>query len=265
MRVVLVAAIAVLLGACSAVKAQEDTAEPAVTVHSLTINASDLPAAETQRLAQKFQGGKYVPEELAERVLQAVRDEGYFEAKCRLDGVKDSEDGQTADIQLRVTAGSQYKLAGIRFTGSTLFPAQQARALFEIEDGALFNATAIGRGLERLKDLYAESGYINVGGVPTPQIDESRHTVALTIDVDQGKQFYFGRLLLDGVEPKAGTAQSLQAAWASLHPKPYSPRVLNDWLTAHAPYWPGEGQPIDHVKSMQNPETQQVDVVVQFP
>jgi hypothetical protein len=50
-----------------------------------------------------------------------------------------------------------------------------------------------------------------------------------------------------------------------VHEKPYSPKLLNDWLTAHAPYWPADGQPIDHVKLMENPETQRVDVVVEFP
>ena len=57
----------------------------------------------------------------------------------------------------------------------------------------------------------------------------------------------------------------MKDAWASVHEKPYSPKLLNDWLTAHAPYWPADGQPIDHVKLMENPETQRVDVVVEFP
>jgi outer membrane translocation and assembly module TamA len=249
----------------TAVRAQQDDAEPAVTIHRLTINASDVSAAERQRMVQEFQGGKYTPEELAERVRQELRDQGYFEAKCDLDGVKDSGDGQTADINLRVTAGAQYKLLGIRFTGADLFPAPQLRALFAVEDGALINSTEIGRGLERMKNLYAESGYADFGCIPKPEIDESHHTVGFTVDADPGKKFSFGRLLMDGVEPQAGAAQSLQDAWISLHEKQFSPKVLNDWLTAHAPYWPGAGQPIDHVKTIENPEIQQMDVVVQFP
>jgi hypothetical protein len=266
MRMMLVAALAGVLCMGAPMKAQDNAGEPAVTVHSLTINASGLAAGEGQRLQQKFQGGKYVPGELAERVRQALRDEGYYEAKCELDGVKDSDDGQTADITLRVNAGAQYRLAGIQFTGASLFPAQQLRALFPIADGGLFNATAIGQGLESMRDLYAESGYINIGSIPTPNIDESRRTVALAVNVDQGKKFYFGRLLMDGVEPKAGAAQSLTEAWAAMHERPYSPKALNDWLAVHAPYLPGgAGQPIDHVTLTQNTNVQQVDVVVQFP
>ncbi|HTX74586.1 MAG TPA: POTRA domain-containing protein [Terracidiphilus sp.] len=266
MHAVLVATIAVAAWVCAPLKAQEDVAEPAVTVHSLTIDASDLAAGESQRLVQTFQGGKYVPGELTQRVRQALRDEGYYEAKCDLDGVKDSDDGQTADITLRVRAGAQYRLAGIRFTGATLFQAPQLRSLFAMEDGALLNATAIGQGLDRMRDLYAQSGYINFASVATPEVDESHRTIAFTFDVDEGKQFYFGRLLMDGAEPKAGAAQSLQDAWVSLHQKPYSPAALSEWLRAHAPYWPPEaGQPLDHVRLMQNPEAQQVDVVLEFP
>jgi outer membrane translocation and assembly module TamA len=265
MRVLKAMAVAGLLCICLTASARESQTEQAVTVRSLTINAPGVAADESQRIAQKFQGGNYSPEELSERVRQALRDEGYFEAKCELDGVKDSEDGKTADIKMRVNAGAQYRLAGIRFTNASLFPADQLRALFDIKDGALMNATGIGRGLDRMRTLYAENGYPDFGAIPEPQIDESRHTVALTITVDQGKQFYFGRVLAEGAEPKAGAAQSLKDAWASVHEKPYSPKLLNDWLTAHAPYWPAPEQPIDHVKLMENPETQRVDVVVEFP
>jgi outer membrane translocation and assembly module TamA len=258
-------AIAALLCLCAAASTQDTEPEQAVTVRSLTINATDLAADERQRIAQKFQGGNYSPEELSERVRQELRDEGRFEAKCELDGVKDSEDGKTADIKLRVNAGAQYRLAGIRFTNASLFPADHLRALFDLEDGALISATGIGRGLDRMRSLYAENGYPDFGAIPEPQIDETRHTIVLTITVDQGKQFYFGQVLAEGAEPKAGAAQSLKDAWTSVHEKPYSPKLLNEWLTAHAPYWPAPEQPIDHVRLMQNPETQRVDVVVEFP
>lgn len=265
MRILAAMALVAVSCICAMARAQESMASQAVIVHSLKINANDLPAPESQRLVQKYQGGSYSPEELAERVRQELRDEGYFEAKCELDGVKDSDDGKTADITLRVNPGAQYKLAHIVFTGAPKFPAPQLRALFAIEDGALFNATAVGRGLERMKDLYAENGHIDMGAIPQPIVDENRHTVELTIDVDQGTMYYFGRLLVDGAEPKAGTAQSLKDAWTGMQQKPYSPVALNEWLTAHAPYWPGEGKPIEHVKLAEDPESRHVDVVVEFP
>ncbi len=265
MRVLTAMAMAALLCMCAAASAHETQPEQAVTVRSLKINAPDLAAGESQRLEQKYQGGVYSPELLAEHLRQDLRDEGYFEAKCDLNGVKDSDDGTTADITLRVNAGAQYRLARIVFTGAQNFPGPQLRALFAIEDGALFNATAVGRGLERMKNLYAESGHINMGAIPQPTVDESRHTVELTVDIDEGTMYYFGRLLVDGVEPKAGAAQSLKDAWAGMQQKPYSPAALSEWLTAHAPYWAGAGKPIEHVKLAEGAESQHVDVVVEFP
>jgi hypothetical protein len=265
MRVPAAIAVLAVLCICATARTQENMPSQAVLVHSLKINANGLPAGESQRLVQKYQGGNYSPEELAERVRQELRDEGYYEAKCEPDGVKDSDDGKSADITLRVNAGAQYRLARIVFTGATKFPAQQLRGLFAIEDGALFNATAVGRGLERMKDLYAENGHINMGAIPQPIVDESQHTVALTVDVDQGTMYYFGQLLVDGAEPKAGAAQSLKDAWTGMQQKPYSPVALNEWLTAHAPYWPGAGKPIEHVKLAESAESQHVDVVVEFP
>ncbi len=262
----IVAAIALAAGFCfSAMLWAQDSDEPPVTVHSLAVHSSDLSAADQAGIVQKFQGGKYVPGELVERVRRALRDQGYYKAACSLDGVKDSDDGLTADIALSVTAGAQYWISRIAFTGASAFPAAQLRALFPVADGALYSASAIGRGLDRMMGLYEEQGYLDLGAVPSGVVDEVHRTVALTIDVDQGKVYYFGRLLLDGAEPKAGAAQSLQDAWASLRQKPYSPKLLNDWLREHAPYWPGEGQPIDHVSLAPNGETQLADVVLQFP
>jgi Surface antigen variable number repeat len=52
---------------------------------------------------------------------------------------------------------------------------------FPIRPGDLFNATEIAKGLDSLKKLYACRGYTHFVAIPTPQIDEKQHTVALTL------------------------------------------------------------------------------------
>jgi outer membrane protein assembly factor BamA len=49
--------------------------------------------------------------------------------------------------------------------------------------------------------------------VPTLQLDKDRGTVVLTISIDEGPQFTFGRLILAGQGTRAGEADTLRGAW----------------------------------------------------
>jgi outer membrane protein assembly factor BamA len=52
----------------------------------------------------------------------------------------------------------------------------------------LFNATAIGKGLDNVKKLYASKGYLQFGAIPRPQFDEVRHTITLILDISEGEE-----------------------------------------------------------------------------
>jgi hypothetical protein len=80
---------------------------------------------------------------------------------------------------------------------------------FNVPVGDKFNHTAIGQGLERLRQLYGDHGYINFTAVPTLQLDKDRATVVVTISMDDGQQFTFGRLFLAGQETRPGEADAL--------------------------------------------------------
>ena len=72
------------------------------------------------------------------------------------------------------------------------------RAQFPTKDGELFNATAIGKGLDNLRKAYGSLGYINFTAVPTPRIDDAKHLVYLDIDIDEGKAFTVSRIEFQG-------------------------------------------------------------------
>jgi outer membrane protein assembly factor BamA len=62
-----------------------------------------------------------------------------------------------------------------------------------------------------LRELYEDYGYINFAAVPTLQLDKDRGTV-VTINIDEGQQFTFGKLFFEGQEPWAGEADALRKA-----------------------------------------------------
>jgi outer membrane protein assembly factor BamA len=132
--------------------------------------------------------------------------------------------------------------------------------------GNKFDHKAVGQGLERLRLIYGDHGYINFTAVPTLQIDRDRGTVVLTVSIDDGAQFTFGRLFLTGQETRKGEADALHKAWAALSGKTYDSSLLYKWLSENAPFLANGGRPPGrqievHVSS----ETHQADIGIKFP
>ena len=150
-------------------------------------------------------------EEDTERVRQAYRDKGYYNAAVEQPKTQIRDQGglnwltfrpnkgKRIDILMPIEEGGRYRLGTITFTGNKAVKNVKAlRATFAIKDGDWFNATAIGKGLENLKKAYGQLGYINFGAIPHPIFNDQNKTVSLNIDIDEGKPFYVSRIEFQG-------------------------------------------------------------------
>jgi outer membrane protein insertion porin family len=159
--------------------------------------------------AQTFDASKL--EEDTERVRLAYRDKGYYNAAIEepRTQIRDQgglnfftfrpNKGKRIDILMPVEEGARYRLGTITFTGNKAVTNVKAlRATFAVKDGEWFNATLIGKGLENLKKVYGQAGYINFGAIPKPVFDDQKKTVSLDIDIDEGKPFYVSRIEFTG-------------------------------------------------------------------
>jgi outer membrane protein insertion porin family len=107
--------------------------------------------------------------------------------------------GKRIDITMPIEEGDRYRLGGITFTGNEHVKNVKAlRAQFAIKDGDIFNAKAIGKGLENLRKAYGTLGYINFVANPNTRFDEAKKLVYLDIDIDEGKPFYVSRIEFTG-------------------------------------------------------------------
>ena len=150
-------------------------------------------------------------EEDAERVRQAYHDKGYYyanvgepethirnEAGLSLFTFRPRK-GKRIDIKLPIEEGERYHLGTITFTGNKAVSNVKAlRAQFAIKDGDIFQSTAIGKGLENLRKAYGTLGYINYTAIPKPEVDEAKKLVNLSIDIDEGKQYFVSRIEFTG-------------------------------------------------------------------
>jgi len=235
-----------LFGFITVVSVAQTQSASVYQIHKLILTSTDLPAIERHAIVHAFQGGTYNLDELAVRLRSKVRDDGYplvevGDAQVML--LHSTPHARPADVRYSVHAGSQYQFGEITFhvrPGESVFSETQLRAQFPIQSGAIFSAHKIGDGLNNLRDLYGSAGYANFVAIPNLTYDTARHTVTLDIDVDQGLPVSFGKLLMEGVEPRAGIAQQLLTSWKEIEGKRYNPQILKDWLKRNEASWPPE-------------------------
>ncbi len=152
-------------------------------------------------------------EEDTEHVRNEFQNRGYYKVIVQDPDVKIHDTGHTgfhlpllqhgpgksADINIPIEEGEQYRLASITFKNNKAVPNTQAlRAQFPIKDGDIFSREKIAKGLENLRKAYGTQGYINFTSIPTPTFDEDKKTITLDIDVDEGKQFFVRRIEFSG-------------------------------------------------------------------
>jgi outer membrane protein insertion porin family len=150
-----------------------------------------------------------------ERLRQAYQDAGYFQAKTleetvdiqhrggkgwRLPLIKMNAPGISADIKLPVEEGRLYKLRAMNFQGVKLFrtPEVLMKPLFGMTTGDVFSTDKLRKGIENMRKLYGEFGYIDF--VPEPNFDIIPDTdqIDLTLTADEGKQFFIRRIDFSG-------------------------------------------------------------------
>jgi len=149
-------------------------------------------------------------EEDKERIRQAYQDHGYFQFKAleesvkvhpsgghgwRLPIVKMEAPGIYADITIPVEEGRLYHLHAMNFVGVKLFREPSVlMSLFGMRQGDVFSTDKLRKGMENMRKLYGQFGYINF--VPEPSFEPQPGTdqIDLTITADEGHQFFVRRI-----------------------------------------------------------------------
>jgi len=92
-------------------------------------------------------------------------------------------------------------LGGITFRNNRAISSLSAlRTLFPIKNGEIFSRERVAVGLENLRKLYGQFGYINYTGVPNTTFDDEKKLAFLEVDIDEGKQFYLTRVVILGLD-----------------------------------------------------------------
>jgi outer membrane protein insertion porin family len=229
-RLLFAACFLALVGSLSA-QTWPPTTKPSVR-RVIFENAALLPAHVRQEITKETREARAatrLPEEevsdmadeACERVRAEYQDEGYFKVQVTAKAVPVAKDPMARyDIVIWVLEeGKQYRLGDLRVIHMTVFSEQQLRDLFPIQRGEIFSREKIAKGLEELRRLYGSEGYIDFLSVPNTTLDEESSTIALEIDVHEGRVFQWGDLHIAGMRDQ--DQQLLLQAWSGVRGQPY--------------------------------------------
>lgn len=109
---------------------------------------------------------------------------------------------KVADVTMNVEEGRQYRLGRLSFTDVELFrtPDSVLGPVFQMQNGDLFDVEKLRKGLENLKKLYGEFGYIDFVGEPSFEFrdQDDPPLIDLNLTVDEGRQFFVRRINFGG-------------------------------------------------------------------
>ncbi len=153
-------------------------------------------------------------EEDRERIRQAYQDKGYFEAKTlddkvqivptggkgwRLPLIKMNGQGIAANITIPIEEGRLYHLRNANFVGVKFFREPSVLLnLFGMKQGDVFSTDKLRKGIENLRKLYGQFGFIDFVPEPSFDIIPNSDQIDLTLTADEGKQFFVRRIDFSG-------------------------------------------------------------------
>ena len=154
-------------------------------------------------------------EEDKDRVRDAYQQQGYFTAKVldqkvemvetgghgfKIPLIKENKPGKAVDITIPIEEGRLYRLNKINFVGIKLFrtPETLMLPLFGMSEGDVFSTGKLRKGLENMRKLYGEFGYIDFVPEPTFDVLPDTDKIDLTLTADEGKQFFVRRIDFSG-------------------------------------------------------------------
>jgi outer membrane protein insertion porin family len=132
------------------------------------------------------------------------------------------------DVTFPVTAGKQYKLSGIEWSGNKEFSAEALQPLLHARVGQPANTVQLEDDLRAVQELYGSRGYILASVKVEAEFDDAAGTVALRLAVDEGSLYHMGELEFRGIDNNL-TAR-LRAAWKIRPGDVYDATYLKQFL-----------------------------------
>jgi outer membrane protein insertion porin family len=108
--------------------------------------------------------------------------------------------GTAADVSITVEQGKLYHLNNITFSGVKFFRTPEAlmTPLFQMAKGDVFSTAKLRKGLENMRKLYGDFGFIDFVAEPSFEPMADSGLMDMSLSVDEGHQFFVRRIDFSG-------------------------------------------------------------------
>jgi outer membrane protein insertion porin family len=254
--------------------AQGSSAQNTTSIRIAEIQFADtrqLTPSEFESINRRYQGRTVIASdigntlsEMVERTKDVYQQRGYFKAVVSpaMEYVSVEGDQRNVRISLNVQEGGQYRLKEVLWTGNTVFSDAELQATMPISPDEIFNTAKIRKSLEDLRRLYGQRGYINFTPIPETTIDDNSHTVTLSMDLDEGKQFRIAKVEFLGLS--TDVRQKLISDWNLNADAPYDTFYVEKFFLEHQSLLPPGARPDADIEVIRNEKAGTVDLIWDF-
>jgi outer membrane protein assembly factor BamA len=164
-----------------------------------------------------------------------------------------------------VDPGTAYAWAGVQWKGNDSLPAQDLNKFSALLPGDPADGNKIQSLWETARAAYAQLGYLDADLNPTPQFDEQAKRVTYVVDVNEGRQYRMGKLVLTGLSIEG--ERRLKKAWGIAPGAVFDKSVYDDFVNTgiKAAF---VGLPVHYDKMGKflqlDPQSAKVDVLLDF-
>ncbi|MFN7542432.1 MAG: outer membrane protein assembly factor BamA [Acidobacteriota bacterium] len=159
--------------------------------------------------AKTFDSSKL--EEDMSRVQNYYQERGYFTARASADEpvIRDvggkglriplfypNKPGKRADFRVTMDEGPKYRLQKLNLVGVKFFraPEEIFSSVLGMREGDVFSTAKLRKGLEEMRKVYGMYGFLDFVPEPSFEPDQKTGKIDLTLNVDEGKQFFVRRI-----------------------------------------------------------------------
>jgi outer membrane protein assembly factor BamA len=198
--------------------------QPRITIASVDfLGQTGLSKRAQERLVREFMRSRQpyydsdakslLDEFLEVGVTGTLRHRGYFHAKAEGEADLLSADAleRRYSFTVRIAAGRQYRLSGIRFMtvadppSATIFAQARLRTLIPMRQGDVFNISRVRQGLESIMRLYQSRGHLDATVEPDTLVKDDSRVIDLVFRIDEQKQYRIGKIMVVSPNPRVKT------------------------------------------------------------
>jgi outer membrane protein assembly factor BamA len=187
--------------------------------------ATHLPEALQEQLVASLKHREYEGDsdwiiDLENRVSRAEMDgwpdrenEGYvgFSVEAQWKPIRRDPGRLHVSVTIQVHEGQPKRLSKIEFRliesdlTPPVFTSDALRKLIPLQDGETYSRDKYYAGLSAVSHAYSERGYVDCTVTNSMESDQVNQTIAMAVDVNEGRQYRWGNIQVIGLDPKTAT------------------------------------------------------------